>query len=173
MSWYPINPTKGCVYENEAGYSYENLACLYNTTIGQTYTKFEYDYDPVYIRDKMVANPWIPIAAVTLYAIGIVYGRNYYFVNKPAWNWRQSMAAWNLFLSVFSTIGFLRCLPQLLHNLLNYTLTENLCLDPESHYGSGPTGFWVQLFCLSKFPYVYSCRKCFLAGIFSSEKKEN
>jgi elongation of very long chain fatty acids protein 6 len=101
----------------------------------------------------MAQNPWIPTLAVSIYIVGIVAGRRY-FADRPAWNWRKSMALWNLFLSVFSAIGFLRTLPQLLHNLSHYTLTENLCLDPESHYGSGPTGFWVQMFCLSKFPYV-------------------
>jgi len=35
---------------------------------------------------------------------------------------------------------------------MNYGMTENLCFDPESHFGSGATGFWVQMFCLSKFP---------------------
>ena len=101
----------------------------------------------------MVDNPWIPILAVTLYGVGIVLGKQY-FANRPAWNWRNTMALWNFSLSVFSALGFVRTLPQLLHNLFSYTLTENLCLDPESHYGSGGTGFWVQVFCLSKFPYV-------------------
>lgn len=112
---------------------------------------FEIKYDPVALRDKMVDNPWVPIVAILLYAVGIVGGQKY-FESRPAWNWRNSMAMWNLGLSVFSAIGFLRTFPQLVHNLLNYTLTENLCHDPESHYGSGATGFWVQMFCLSKFP---------------------
>jgi elongation of very long chain fatty acids protein 6 len=99
----------------------------------------------------MVDNPWVPILAIFLYAVGIAFGRAY-FANRPAWDWRKSMAMWNLGLSVFSTIGFLRTSPQVFHNLLNYTLTENLCHDPESQYGSGATGFWVQMFCLSKIP---------------------
>jgi elongation of very long chain fatty acids protein 6 len=102
----------------------------------------------------MVANPWCPILAVALYGIFIGVGKHY-FDNRLAWNWRNSMALWNLGLSVFSFIGLLRTAPQLLHNLRNYSITENLCFDPESHFGSGATGFWVQLFCLSKFPYVF------------------
>lgn len=101
----------------------------------------------------MVENPWVPIAAVFLYGVFILYGR-YHFASRPAWNWRNTMSLWNLGLSVFSAIGFVRSLPQLIHNLMTYSLTENLCLDPESHFGSGGTGFWVQMFCLSKFPYV-------------------
>ena len=152
MSWYPTDASKGCVQVNQAGFSYENLSCLHsNTVYGKTYFDFEKNYDPVYIRDMMADNPWVPIVAVTLYGIFILIGKSY-FQNRPAWNWRTTMALWNLFLSVFSTIGFVRTLPQLLHNLYFYSMTENLCLDPESHYGSGPTGFWVQMFCLSKFP---------------------
>ena len=101
----------------------------------------------------MIGSPMVPIVAVSIYLFGCVAGK-YYFASRPAWNWRSTMALWNFGLSLFSAIGFVRTLPQLLHNLFNYTLTENLCLDPESHYGSGATGFWVQMFCLSKFPYV-------------------
>jgi len=116
---------------------------------------FEVKYDPVLVRDWMVSNPWCPILAVILYGVFIGIGKSY-FESRPAWNWRNSMALWNLGLSVFSFLGFLRTAPQLFHNLLNYSITENLCFDPESHFGSGGTGFWVQLFCLSKFPYVPS-----------------
>ena len=117
--------------------------------------RWEAGYDPVLVRDWMVQNPWCPIAAVTFYGIGIAVGKSY-FRGRPAWNWRNSMAFWNLGLSVFSAVGFVRTAPQLLHNLYHYGMTENLCFDPESHYGSGATGLWVQLFCLSKFPYVCS-----------------
>jgi hypothetical protein len=102
----------------------------------------------------MVDNPWLPMVAVTLYGVGIIYGRNH-FKNQPAWDWRRTMSIWNLCLSTFSAIGFVRTLPQLIHNFSHYTVTENLCFDPESNFGSGATGFWVQIFCLSKMPYVY------------------
>jgi elongation of very long chain fatty acids protein 6 len=115
------------------------------------FLRFERKYDPVAVRDWMAANPWCPILAVVLYGIFIGLGK-YHFNGRPAWNWRNSMALWNLGLSIFSFIGLLRTGPQLLHNLLNYSITENLCFDPESHFGSGATGFWVQIFCLSKFP---------------------
>lgn len=121
--------------------------------------RFENQYDPVAVRDVMVENPWIPVVAVTFYGVAIYFGRRY-FEHREPFNWRYSMAFWNLGLSIFSAIGFVRTLPQVAHNILNYTATENLCLDPESHFGSGATGFWVQLFCLSKFPYVLSRWLC-------------
>jgi hypothetical protein len=101
----------------------------------------------------MVAHPMVPIIAVALYGVFIVAGRKY-FEKRPAWNWRTSMALWNLGLSLFSAVGFCRVLPQLVHGFYHYSVTENFCFDPESFYGSGATGLWVQLFVLSKFPYV-------------------
>lgn len=101
----------------------------------------------------MVANPLVPIIAVVLYGVFIVTGRSY-FKDRPAWNWRTSLALWNLGLSVFSAIGFCRVFPQLVHDFYYYSVTENFCFDPENFYGSGATGLWVQLFVLSKFPYV-------------------
>jgi elongation of very long chain fatty acids protein 6 len=95
----------------------------------------------------------VPIIAVVLYGVFIAVGRSY-FQGRPALNWRMSMALWNLFLSVFSAIGFCRVVPQLVHNFYHYSVAENFCFDPESFYGSGATGLWVQLFVLSKFPYV-------------------
>jgi elongation of very long chain fatty acids protein 6 len=82
----------------------------------------------------------------------MIVGQRFYFANRKPWDWRQTMALWNLSLSTFSAIGFIRTAPQLLHNLTNYTWRQNFCFDPESHYGSGSTGLWVQLFILSKFP---------------------
>lgn len=72
--------------------------------------------------------------------------------DKKPWSWRRTLALWNLSLSVFSIMGMLRVAPHLFHNLRTYSLRDNLCNDPESMYGSGTTGLWVQMFVLSKFP---------------------
>ena len=95
----------------------------------------------------------IPIVAVALYGLFIGLGK-WYFSSRPAWSWRRTLAFWNLGLSVFSWIGMARTLPQLVHNLSTMSLRDNLCLDPRMTYGSGSTGLWVQLFILSKFPWV-------------------
>ena len=153
MTWFPVSENGACVRQNLAGVSFENLACLYPNLFGSVYFNFELNYDPVPLRDWMVDNPWVPVLAVTLYGVGIGYGRRY-FADKEPWNWRRSMALWNLFLSTFSAIGFVRTVPQLIHNFTHYTLTENLCFDPEANFGSGASGLWVQMFCLSKIPYV-------------------
>jgi hypothetical protein len=99
----------------------------------------------------MESQPLLPIVVCALYAI-LIFGGQYLMENSESWKWRRSMAAWNLFLSVFSGIGMLRTLPQLLHNLATMSVRDNLCRDPRETYGSGSTGLWVQLFILSKFP---------------------
>jgi elongation of very long chain fatty acids protein 6 len=102
----------------------------------------------------MVQHPEIPILAALCYGAFIFFGQRY-FMNKNPWDWRRTMALWDLSLSVFSAIGFLRTAPHLIHNFSHYTLRENFCFDPESHFGSGATGMWVQLFVLSKIPELF------------------
>ena len=117
---------------------------------------FEKKYDPIPVLNWMRDHPIVPIFGVILYGILICLGQ-YFLKDQDSWKWRNSLAVWNLFLSVFSTIGMLRTAPQLLHNLTTLSLRDNLCTDPRITYGSGSTGLWVQLFILSKFPWVQKC----------------
>lgn len=91
--------------------------------------------------------------ACLLYGLFIVAGKAY-FSTRPPWNLRRLLALWNLSLSVFSFVGLVRVFPAIVHLWATYTSKENFCMDPESSFGSGSTGLWVQLFILSKFPYV-------------------
>ena len=99
----------------------------------------------------MQNHPMVPIMACVCYGIFIVVGRAL-MADRPRFNWRYTLAAWNLFLSVFSILGMLRTLPHLLYNLSTMSLMDNLCRDPRATYGSGSTGLWIQFFILSKFP---------------------
>jgi hypothetical protein len=113
--------------------------------------RFEKKYDPIPVLDWMRDHSMIPVAAVALYAV-LIFSGQYAMRNKPAGQWRNTLAVWNLGLSLFSWFGMARTLPQLLHNLSTMSLRDNFCLDPRTTYGSGSTGLWVQLFILSKFP---------------------
>ncbi|GAX19602.1 elongation of very long chain fatty acids protein 6 [Fistulifera solaris] len=142
-----------CVRFNSGNQKYLDFACLF-PTFGKTYLPFELNYDPVGPRDWMKDNFWVPVACAIIYAIAIFWGRSY-FEKRAAWNWRAPLALWNFGLSLFSTIGFLRVAPFVLFNIYSYTLRENCCFDPESHVGSGATGFWSQMFVLSKIPELF------------------
>ena len=99
----------------------------------------------------MREHPMVPVFACVVYGILIVWGQHAMAKREP-WNWRRTMAMWNLSLSLFSWFGMFRTAPQLAHNLYHMSVRDNLCLDPRATYGSGSTGLWVQLFILSKFP---------------------
>jgi elongation of very long chain fatty acids protein 6 len=112
---------------------------------------FERHYDGANVFVWMEEHPLVPIAACVLYLAAIQFG-TLHFKTRERWNWRYCMAIWNGLLSIFSTIGFCRTMPQLAYNLVTYGLAPMVCLEPRSTYGSGSTGLWVQLFVLSKFP---------------------
>jgi len=142
--------TDPCIAINGAGLAYREISCDY-PQLEPFYFEFEKNYDPFPVLDWMIHHSMIPVAAVVAYGILIATGQ-YAMRNREPWNWRRTMALWNLSLSVFSWIGMCRTLPQLLHNLYYRSVRDNLCLDPSVTYGSGSSGLWVQLFILSKFP---------------------
>lgn len=176
MKFRPVDPTGECMHYNGAGVPYEELSCLY-PTLGGMYLpwvprsqlspwpasylvsklmfvlmySFERYYDPTPVKNWIGYYSWFPSLVVVAYALMIVGGRAY-FANRPAWNWRGTLAVCNLLLSIFSLAGFIRSAPQLAHNVMNYSWREYLCMDPFSTGGSGSSGLWGQLFVLSKLP---------------------
>mmetsp|Transcript_1961 Transcript_1961/g.3045 ORF Transcript_1961/g.3045 Transcript_1961/m.3045 type:complete len:289 (-) Transcript_1961:287-1153(-) len=142
-----------CIQTNTHGVEFTELTCVY-PFLKPFYSDFELNYDPVSVLDWLVQWPVIPIAAISLYAIGIVAGKAY-FKDRNPWNWRKGMAVWNFGLSLFSAIGFFRILPYLVHLVATKPIKYLFCTDPELSYGSGSTGLWIQLFILSKFPELF------------------
>jgi elongation of very long chain fatty acids protein 6 len=119
--------------------------------IDQINSRYEKYYDPVPVLHWMQQHPMVPVAACVIYMVMIGLGQ-LYFQNRSRWQWRYTLALWNLFLAAFSGLGMMRTLPQLIHNLTTLSIRDNLCLNPQATFGSGSTGLWVQLFVLSKFP---------------------
>lgn len=142
-----------CLATNGYGVDYREFSCVY-PALEPFYFEFEKKYDPASVLEQMRISNDIPVIACILYGVLIWCGQSY-FKNRDRLNWRYTLAAWNLFLCVFSTIGASRTVPNLLHNLLYLSPNENVCGDPRANYGSGSTGLWVQLFVLSKFPELF------------------
>jgi len=71
--------------------------------------------------------------------------------DRPAFDLKKPLAAWNLFLAVFSFIGAARVLPHLFMILWEYGLEYTSCRAPGRSYGSGPSGLWVCAFIFSKY----------------------
>jgi elongation of very long chain fatty acids protein 6 len=113
---------------------------------------FELNYDsvPVY---KWINENHISFAALALALyVGMIVGGQAYFKTRPALNFRKTLAAWNLLLTVFSAVGFVRSLPFFFLSLNYFKGVEWFCSSSENHILSGSTGMWFQLWVLSKFP---------------------
>jgi len=138
-----------------SGIPYLEFSCIYPILQG-TYMKWETNMPliwPTLLRNYsfMLRNPITPFIAITLYGIMCIYGPRF-FNNRKPWNFRNGLAAWNFFLSTFSFVGAMRLVPQVLFLLTNYPIRENICGDVGFFYSRGSSGFYVQMFVLSKFP---------------------
>jgi len=139
-----------CWAINGNGIFYREFSCVY-PALEPFYFSFEKYYDTIPVLEWMATQPLLPIIGAALY-VAMFVGGQAYFERRPRWHWKNTLAAWNLGLSLFSLVGMLRTAPQLLHNLATLPIRDNFCGNPEANYGSGSTGLWVQLFILSKFP---------------------
>lgn len=142
-----------CIYQRSDGVEFEDFSCLYKF-LEPLYFQYEKCFDSVFLLNWTSEHPMIPIVTVIIYAIAIYWGNNAMKKREP-FNYRISMALWNLFLSVFSFGCMIRVFPHLLHNLAVGEPRDLLCISPETTYGYGATGFWVTLFMLSKFAELF------------------
>lgn len=113
------------------------------------YTEFEKNYDGEYIRQWMSARWDMVFVCIALYGLMVWKGSS--FVKKPL-ELRGPLAAWNIFLSVFSFIGMCRTVPHLLYMISTYSFKETICTQPFTSYGHSVSGLWTQLFMISKIP---------------------
>lgn len=158
MVWYPVSENQTCLKYTDVpsrgqyNIPSEDFACLYPKTFGWTYFDWEYKLDYMYNfwNNFMDKYPYSPLIVCALYVVAIFWGQHY-MKDKEPWKLRKSLAAWNLFLSVFSIIGFIRTMPQVLHNSYYYSLRDNVCETPYTIVGTGPATNWGFIFLLSKF----------------------
>ena len=139
------------------------------------YTEWEMKFDPGSYVIFAGRNYWMPWAIVTLYA-ALVFGGKAAMKKWPAFDLQGPLKWWNCALAVFSTMGMLRTVPQLVYNLYThgfaYTVRAGdklvsrrfhahhlppaqICEPAEVAYGSGATGLWVMLFIFSKIPELF------------------
>ena len=115
------------------------------------YTSFEVNYDSN-VGTEFTRQYWaIPLVVVTLYMSALYFG-TMYMAGRERMDLRYKLAAWNAFLCIFSFVGALRTVPELLYRLGSEDLSDTMCRDPSQSWGVGATGLWVQLFIFSKLP---------------------
>jgi len=116
------------------------------------YFDYEVDYDPEPLLEVMVANKWaLPVTSVVIYLLMCYFGTKI-MKNKKAFDLVTPLAAWNLFLSLFSAYGMIRSVPHLFWIISTKTFEETVCDPAHTLFGGGAVGLATQLFCLSKIP---------------------
>jgi hypothetical protein len=115
------------------------------------YTNFEKTYNPDYpLAQWMHVNNWVPIVAIIAYMLFCYFGQIIMKDRKP-FDLRYSLAAWNLFLSLFSFWGAFRTVPEMIYNISTQPFDQTVCT--QAHLWGGPgNGLAVQMFILSKIP---------------------
>lgn len=116
------------------------------------YTSFEIDYEASRGTEFARQHPWIPICLVIVYVAAIFFGKKY-MDTRERFDLRYKLAFWNMLLSMFSFIGAVRTVPDLLYRIATSdSLETTVCTAAASSWGTGATGLWVQLFVFSKVP---------------------
>jgi hypothetical protein len=104
---------------------------------------------------------YIPVATAAVYVLMATRGPRTPQHRKTV---RVPLAVWNLLLALFSLGGTIRTLPRLTSVLSMHGFLYTVCAEAEHWYLNGPTGAWVWLFVLSKFPELIDTVFLILSG---------
>jgi GNS1/SUR4 family protein len=82
---------------------------------------------------------WLSIVYSVIYVILIYYGRSL-MESRERYEARVPLILWNVGLAMFSTLGMIRCLPEMVFSLSTKGLQYTVC-DRTKIYGI--TGYWL------------------------------
>lgn len=115
-----------------------------------------YDGSSLYFLEKYWSTPkflvWLENYWTSCIWIGVIYvilvfwGR-YLMQNKKPYDLRGALFAWNISLAIFSIIGLIRMLPELVFVLEHYGFNYSVC---SSSFYQSHAGIWGAMFALSK-----------------------
>jgi len=95
---------------------------------------------------------WICFAIAGFYIVSI-FGIQKYMKNRPKFNLKYTMAAWNLLLAIFSFCGACRTLPTLINLYNKVGVYGILCENGLNEWvATDPAGPWSVVFLWSKIP---------------------
>ena len=114
-------------------------------------TSMELNFDATSTVQYMATNYWIPLTSVSTYFLFITLGPKIMEHRKP-FDLTNTLATWNASLCLFSFIGMLKTVPMMFSVSMTQSFEQTVCTHPFDSWGTGPTGFWVMLFCFSKIP---------------------
>jgi len=129
-----------------------------NTTIHQDFREvfitdvnyihpFEWEHINLTKCRRWMADNWtLSVFASAVYIILIFAGQSW-MKNRPAFQLRKLLVAWNIGLAIFSIIGFIRTVPELVHINGNFGFHFSICI--REHHNTA-TAFWGWMMAWSK-----------------------
>lgn len=123
----------------------DSPSTLIDPILGSDFLSYEKTYTKEALIQWSSDHAELPVFAAALYLVMVFYLPSFI---KRAFNMRPLLAAWNLFLCIFSIIGASRCVPALF-KLFEGGYVHSICGDVS--YLHGASGLWTALFIYSKF----------------------
>eukprot|EP00920_Eleutheroschizon_duboscqi_P029570 GHVT01071766.1.p1 GENE.GHVT01071766.1~~GHVT01071766.1.p1 ORF type:complete len:369 (+),score=4.88 GHVT01071766.1:361-1467(+) len=93
---------------------------------------------------------WLAPCVCVLYLLFCYFGQRWMECRSP-FDLRKPLKYWNLFLAIFSTIGALRVVPQVILMHVQWGFKCSICFPPVYTFGHGPAAFWMAMFVYSKY----------------------
>lgn len=119
------------------------MPMTYNYT---TLLPFEEGFDPMPSTLWMQDNWAHSFTLSFLYAVSIYAGKKW-MSKRNEFDLRRPLTVWNAGLAIFSILGMIRFLPEFIASLYYHGFEYSACV---SSYAQGVTGFWTQMFAISK-----------------------
>lgn len=117
------------------------------TGIMLPYLNFEEKFEYVAFHEWMTVH-WTDCFFYAIAYVGLVFGGVKYMDNRDKYDLRKPLICWSSLLAMFSILGMIRTVPELLHGLFNHGFTHSIC-NP-SYLFDSPTSFWCAAFTVSK-----------------------
>lgn len=131
------------------GLGYDESSQLWRAKSGMNYSfVFAYEkkfFDPEFLGEYFHwgQNYWyICLVYALIYVIAIHAGQHY-MKDRTRFDMRKGLAAWNIVLALFSTMGSIRLLPEFLYTLKTHGFVHSFCVQDYAH---GVSGCWIALF---------------------------
>jgi elongation of very long chain fatty acids protein 6 len=124
------------------------MATAFQNVTGYTAPMFEFeenfDHDGFL---EWIQQNWTQSFWYASFYVAFIFGGRKYMADRPRFTLRWPLAIWSLILGVFSIMGAVRTIPELVYMLRKYGLEQSIC-HPSYFYG--PTAFWAYMFTISK-----------------------
>lgn len=98
-----------------------------NYTYGFTFP-FEEEFEVKDYTGWMKVNWWHSIVWTSTY-VAAIHLVQHWMRCREKYDLRRVLVMWNIFLAVFSTLGALRTVPEMIHLLYNYGLGFTVCIS--------------------------------------------